>query len=300
MAGVFPLSFEVSSWLRVARIGLLPTALSNFMLGYWLARGSVSIDDLRLGFGLLVAALVYAAGMAMNDFADAARDQQLYPKRPIPSGALDRRAVGLAILLALGVSATISSGCLGPVPTVCFSGIVIFAAVYNFVAKEQLIFGPLTMGGVRLFLVLFGAATAGAFSADSAWAASIVGSYVTMLTYYSLEEERARPQILRLRSRLVVLVPVISLGILGFSRGWQFSALSGFILIATSLALAAAHLWRNPSRKLASKTTYRFLLNLFALDTALLLFYDLLLGALFASILGILAWTRPFRLLKAK
>ena len=71
-------------WLRLFRIGLLPTACSNILLGM-LLENSGTVDAVHIAGGIAIAALLYCFGMGLNDYCDRHRDRTLYPERPLPS-----------------------------------------------------------------------------------------------------------------------------------------------------------------------------------------------------------------------
>lgn len=94
--------------LLLTRAPLAATAAANGALGVLVAwpagrEGPPSLA-VALAFGLASACL-YAAGMALNDWFDLARDRELYPNRPLPSGRVQPRTGALigAGLLGTGV-----------------------------------------------------------------------------------------------------------------------------------------------------------------------------------------------------
>jgi hypothetical protein len=94
------------------------------------------------------AALVYGGGVVLNDAADADRDRALHPGRPIPSGAVKRRAALLfgGVLLAAGVGAAALAG---PAPLAAYAGVAALAAGYDFLLKRWGPAGVLAMGLCR-------------------------------------------------------------------------------------------------------------------------------------------------------
>ena len=98
--------------LDLARAGNFPSVASNVLAALVLARGGAWPAPAEAALALLAGWLAYAGGATLNDVADAAFDAQHRPGRPIPSGALSRRAaallggaelaLGLALLALLG------------------------------------------------------------------------------------------------------------------------------------------------------------------------------------------------------
>lgn len=90
-------------YVRLGRVSNLPTVVSNVIAGVVLGGASphpLVVFPLALG-----AALVYVAGMFLNDAFDRRVDARERPERPIPSGQIGSREVfGVgAGLLAAGV-----------------------------------------------------------------------------------------------------------------------------------------------------------------------------------------------------
>jgi 4-hydroxybenzoate polyprenyltransferase len=109
------------------------------------------------------ASLVYAGGAALNDAADAERDRALHPGRPVPSGAVGRRAAAAfgAALLAAGVGAAAFAGAasLG-----AYAGVAALAAAYDLLLKRWGPAGVLAMGLCRGGSVLAAALSSPAFA----------------------------------------------------------------------------------------------------------------------------------------
>ena len=93
----------VGSLLKLVRFPLILTAVADSATGAILVYQLNAISRARqpeeIGIGLAVvgswvvlawlagaSAFLYCAGMTLNDVADAGRDRELHPDRPIPSG----------------------------------------------------------------------------------------------------------------------------------------------------------------------------------------------------------------------
>ena len=103
-------------------------------------------------------ALIYWAGMALNDYADRELDAVERPERPIPSGAVSpREALGVAVALALlGVGVAALAG--GRRAVAAALPLVGTVWAYDLVLKPTR-FGPVMMATARGLDVLLGAAT---------------------------------------------------------------------------------------------------------------------------------------------
>jgi len=108
---------RIKHWLALLRISNLPTVWSNALagsvMGFWISaeaqhdvvmgQGAQQLGrSLAQGWPLLAGfSLIYVGGMAMNDAMDAPMDARARPERPIPAGAISRRAATTATVVLL-------------------------------------------------------------------------------------------------------------------------------------------------------------------------------------------------------
>jgi geranylgeranylglycerol-phosphate geranylgeranyltransferase len=117
-------------------------AAAGVWLGGYLSYGNH--DNIRLVLASFCAALVCAAGNALNDFLDMEVDRKNHPGRVLPSGVLPSYVAVLAfwILNGLGIILALFIG-------LAFAGIVVFAAlvlvIYNFRLKKTSLWGNLAV-----------------------------------------------------------------------------------------------------------------------------------------------------------
>lgn len=290
--------------MQFFRVRLLGTAVSNFLLGYCLARvdhGSGSF--LHLLPALTTVVLLYFFGMGLNDFRDRIRDQKLHPDRPLPSGRI-KPSSALAVLVvcalgALGLTTTRDPG-LG----LATLHVLAWILLYNLLTKDHKIYGPIAMGAVRFAVVLLGATAARDIELPTtvpesvAVAAILVGGYVGFLTFFSLAEETPKPELLARRHLWILewlFAGSIAVLILAAANSWTAG-------IRVALAWLPVFLWcamfaRRPIRERPPRpglTTLRLLLGLFLLDLAILLSYDLRWAALIPLGLWIVTWRPSF------
>ena len=143
-------------YLRLARVQNLPTAVADPAAGaLLLASREGFLDAGRLLALVGVSALLYSAGMVLNDVADVERDRALHPARPLVVGEapLARAAfLGAAMLfLALFLAMAVGFGAVF-VATL----IALFVVLYDFVLKRARLPGCLGMGVLRGLNVLLG------------------------------------------------------------------------------------------------------------------------------------------------
>lgn len=198
------------AYLRLLRISNVFTALADVTMGFLFAQAALK----PLGGYLSLAAasaLLYTAGMVLNDVWDVDQDRRERPERPIPSGAIplsQARRVGVGLLLSgvvFGWAAGFVAGAEvvmpwrgGVVATLLAALVVAYDA-----ALKRTIVGPLAMGGCRFLNVLLGmtcatTATADAlccgFSSAQLCAAGGVGVYIAGVTWFARREASESPR----------------------------------------------------------------------------------------------------------
>lgn len=191
-------------YLRLLRIANVFTALADVMMGYVLVQHQLA--PLPPLFGLLAAsALLYCAGMVLNDVFDVEVDRQERPERPLASGRISLRAariLGFTLLLA-GLAAGWTTAMAAQVP-VWRSGMLATLLAASILAYDGGMkatrLGPLTMGVCRFLNVLLGASSGpaaingGGFLGYPSYvlvAAAGVGVYVAGVTWFARREAEA-------------------------------------------------------------------------------------------------------------
>ncbi|HEV3270908.1 MAG TPA: UbiA family prenyltransferase [Candidatus Methylacidiphilales bacterium] len=179
--------------LVLGRVSNLPTVWSNLIVGWILADGP-RVDVVRragyngpndtiwpLLFVLIGGSFLYVGGMYLNDFCDAAFDARYCPARPIPSGKISRRLVGLLATLWF----TVGYRCFvpfGPV-TIGFALVLIAVIVLYDFHHKNVAWAPLVMSFCRCLLYLL------AFSSfrESDWFGNDYGDWLDdALNYLSI------------------------------------------------------------------------------------------------------------------
>ncbi|NQD41907.1 SCO3242 family prenyltransferase [Glutamicibacter halophytocola] len=134
----------------------------------------------------LASACLYAAGMALNDYADRDIDAVERPERPIPSG---RVAPGAALVTAAGLTAAgLGLSAFGGGRSAVALGLPLAASIwaYDLVAKRNPVTGALSMGLCRALDVLMGAGSDRVRTALPA--AAIMGGHTVAVTALSRGE----------------------------------------------------------------------------------------------------------------
>lgn len=174
------------AWLQLVRVPNLFTAAADVLAGYLFAGGErEGVNSLAL---LIFASVCfYAGGVTLNDVFDATRDALERPGRPIPSGAISRRAAGVfgAVLLAAGVGLCWFAGADALRIGAGLAGCIVF---YDIVLKRTPL-APGAMGMCRALNLWLGmSVVAGWASGAAAYAAGMMWLYVTSVTFFARRE----------------------------------------------------------------------------------------------------------------
>jgi len=225
----------IRDWLSLVRLPNLLTLPGDAALGYLIAERAVDGRlNILLGFDLakgrfetmsflwVAASLLclYVFGLVDNDLADAKLDAEERPERPIPSGAISRKAAGTAAaaLLTLGLAAAIPT----QKPTLhaaILLAVLIFA--YNHHTKHDRLLGPLNMALCRVLSLTLGLLAAGGKDLLRYEPAFLAAAAVWLLYFMSLtmaatnENKSGRAE----GRHTLLLVPFLWLSIAPFSTG---------------------------------------------------------------------------------
>ena len=187
-------------YLRLVRAPAVFSALGDPIAGLLL-----DDDDFSAGRASRLSAasaMLYLAGMALNDLADRDDDARDRPERPIPSGAVSPRAAALigGSLLLGGVLAARRGGARWTGPA-----LAAMIVAYDFQLKRSATLGPMAMGACRALSLLMGVeASRGVVTRRGTEGALLLGAYVAGLTLIARGETgAARTKELRAGAGLV-------------------------------------------------------------------------------------------------
>jgi 4-hydroxybenzoate polyprenyltransferase len=220
----------LQQWARLVRIPTVFTILADVSAAYFLtAAGHQPVG--RWLLVVLAGVCLYWAGMIFNDVFDIEQDRRERPGRPLPSGAISRRAASLAgggLMLGGIVLATLS----GWLPVAGYEGGWLPACVAVILAAAVLLYdgplkatpvAPVAMGGCRMLSFLLGASPVVAAAAgpelSGVWgqvfpthiwgAAAGMGVYVMGVTLFARQEANVSS-----RAPLVGGLIVMTLGLI--------------------------------------------------------------------------------------
>jgi 4-hydroxybenzoate polyprenyltransferase len=180
--------WNLRALLVLGRVSNLPTVCSNCLAAWVLGGGGRLLDFVLLNVG---AALLYLAGLYLNDAFDADFDRQRRPARPIPSGQVTHDLVWRLgwLWLSGGVGVFLLVGWESFVVAVVLAGLIV---LYNAVHKRTAL-SVLLMGSCRFLLYLLGAASARELSGLAIWSGLALGAYVVGLSYLARKESILGP-----------------------------------------------------------------------------------------------------------
>ncbi|MEX2172963.1 MAG: UbiA family prenyltransferase [Pirellulaceae bacterium] len=282
---------KLLAWLRLMRLPNVFTALADVTMGFLVARQSLE------PLGALVAlaassALLYTAGMVLNDVFDIDIDARERPHRPLPSGRIPlllARALGFA-MLALGVLFGWLSGLAfadaaaapwrsGVMATILASLVILYDA-----CLKRTPFGPVGMGACRSCNVLLGMSLAPADSFSPDWLlgyapaqwliAGGIGVYIAGVTWFARDEATSSrgAQLLGAMAVMTTGVALLALGV-SYLPALQLQPSTIWILFAllmlTVLRRAFAAV-TDPSPQRVQAAVKHSILSLIWLDAALI------------------------------
>lgn len=175
--------------LILGRVSNLPTVWSNCLASWIIGGGELQFKFLLACLG---ATSLYTGGMFLNDAIDSEFDRQHRRERPIPSGAIQARAVwiwGLSFLV-LGICILSSFGRSTAILALILAGtIVLYDAIH-----KAITFSPILMAACRFWLfVCVASATPNGVTGLTIWSALVLSSYIVGLSYIAREESLRGP-----------------------------------------------------------------------------------------------------------
>ncbi|MGC5615900.1 SCO3242 family prenyltransferase [Georgenia sp. Z1491] len=247
--------------LELVRAPAALTVVGDTLVGATAARGRVGGRAVPLA---LSSACIYAAGMALNDYADADLDAVERPERPIPSGRVPRET---ALVVGAGLTATgvgLAFGAGRPHGRVALA-LAASVWIYDLLAKSTPA-GPPVMAVCRGLDVLMGAAGPGWRRA--ALPAALMAAHTAAVTTVSMGEvhgtsRAAASAAVAVTTGTAALVPV------GARRGAAAGAVLGAATYAGAVLPPQVDAAREPTADHARTATRQGIRGMVPLQTAL-------------------------------
>lgn len=231
------------AWWQLLRAGNVFTAASNVIAGFVLAQATWQpLGPLLLLIG--ASALLYEAGMVLNDVFDAKLDARERPERPIPSGRIGSSTailVGWGILLTGLLAAGSASYLVGHYrPLLVATMLALCIIAYDGYFKSTPL-GPWVMGSCRLLNVMLGGSlVAESWTGLTIWYALAVGVYTVGLTYFARQENEAGWKLSNTLGTSFVVVATLCICL------WSGKLLGSYPFTLISFAVLNFFLWISP------------------------------------------------------
>jgi 4-hydroxybenzoate polyprenyltransferase len=281
----------ISAYLRLARLPNVFTSVADVLAGLALARGGrIQVSDVAL---LASSALLYPAGMVLNDFFDRHLDAVERPERPIPSGQVSARGAAIVgfSLLAGGVAMAAYAG-----RASLFTAVALAAAIvaYDAFTKATMV-GPVFMGLCRLLNVGLGLSVAATDGLRTLPAAALLlpiglGLFTCLLTLLA-RDEVSGGSLTRVRvvlGTMAALAIAYTVGLAaGSAAGFEPPALifSAYLLIRGAANFAPV--WRSPEAPIVGRSIGGGILLMPVIDAAAVAAAGHPLAAVFVFALGV-------------
>lgn len=202
----------LSDYLELVRLPNVLTAMADVAMGLLFVWTVQPLDYWVLGLLLSSSALLYAAGIVLNDVYDIEIDRLERPLRPLPSGRISlgtARHLGWQLLVAGVLPAWIVMFRLGTfypgLVAILLAGCIV---LYDARLKRTLL-GPVAMGACRMLNVLLGMSAAASAWGLSNWlVAGSIGLYVVGITWFARSEAGRSPRLQLLGGIVVMLCGV--------------------------------------------------------------------------------------------
>jgi hypothetical protein len=211
---------KLLAYVQLMRLPNVFTAVADVAMGYLFTHDPE--EGVRTLVGavplVLASALMYTAGMVLNDVFDVEVDRIERPERPLPSGRVPvRKARWLGFgLLACGAiaGASVSIWTHDARPAGVSLALAALIVLYDAVLKKTPL-GPLAMGGCRFLNVLLGmSAAAQPWLLVNYMVAGGIGLYIVGVTWFARNE--AEPRSRRVHLVLAMLVMFAGMALLAY------------------------------------------------------------------------------------
>jgi 4-hydroxybenzoate polyprenyltransferase len=222
------------AFCQLLRLPNVFTAMADPLAGWFAVGGGAPAWELPL---LVVAsACFYTSGLVFNDCFDYELDCVERPERPLPRGAVSRKAawtLGVALMvIGLGLA-----GLAGPVPF----GVGIFLGAmilfYNAWARHFAVLRGLVLGACRFANFLFGMRC---LPLRLTWMPAVIAVYTASITLLSMHEA-GNPALRRIIKRMLLGIIVVDAAIVLLSPfGDPVGALLVLSLLVPAVVLGRA------------------------------------------------------------
>jgi 4-hydroxybenzoate polyprenyltransferase len=267
-------------YLTLIRLPSIFTAPTNILAGYFAAIALPDANSVHLLFLMSSSAMLYMAGMVLNDYFDIPVDKKERPSRPLASGAIKKRNALIVALAALATANIILLAMVGLasfVISMALSGIIV---AYNFRLKRNTIAGSLSMGAARFLNVILGASPILGImllqndemklsdSLNVMIAAGSLFAYVIAIMTLSKREVMGGDKKDHLVAVFIVIAVIASVGVLGFVLQFQPTFIINLSLFAAVMIFTfTRYLAAGSSAELLQKAVRNMVVSIIILDS---------------------------------
>ena len=267
-------------YLTLIRLPSMFTAPTNILAGYFAAITPQDANSTHLLSLMISSALLYMAGMVLNDYFDIQVDKKERPSRPLASGAIKKRnalVVALAALATANIILLVMVNLASFVISIALSGIIV---AYNFRMKRNTIAGSLSMGTARFLNVILGASPILGIillqnsdemlsdSLDVIIAAASMFAYVIAIMTLSKREVIGGGRQDHLAAFFIVIAILASVGVLGFILQFQPTFMINLSLFAAVMIFTfRRYLAAESSAELLQKAVRNMVVSIIILDS---------------------------------
>ncbi|MBN2067772.1 MAG: UbiA family prenyltransferase [Candidatus Diapherotrites archaeon] len=154
---------QVKHFFSILRPFNCVMAAFGAFIGFSIASGQIQFNH-AIGVAMLVAFLVCAGGMVINDYFDRHVDKRLHPGKPIPSGAVPAKAA-LAYSIILFIAGNILALAFLPISSIAIAlAFTLLLVIYSAFLSRAKFLGNWVVAAGTAFTLVFGASIIGEYS----------------------------------------------------------------------------------------------------------------------------------------
>ncbi|MEM8947412.1 MAG: UbiA family prenyltransferase [Planctomycetota bacterium] len=260
-----------SDWWQLLRAGNVFTAVSNVLAGFLLVRGEWQ-PLLPLVMLAATSALLYLAGMVLNDVFDLEIDRVERPDRPLPAGRIPpiaaKRVGWLLLFGGLTLAGVVGSLVESWLP-LTMSGLLALAIVGYDALLKSTVAGPWTMALCRSLNVLLGASLV-EHSSDKSSAyvyAAAIGVYTLGLTLLARNEAgETTPRAIKKSANVIQIALIGFLAIAAFETLPAYGWIAGWLIVVFAARIAVFEAFLDPTPSSVQKAVSRLIMLFIPLD----------------------------------
>lgn len=273
---------KLRAFAELARVANVFTAISNVWMGLIIATGGLP-GWTAVGI-TATSALLYLAGMVLNDVFDHKQDAVERPERPLPSGRISlgaARNLGWGLLAAgvcAGWSTAVSTPSLYPG---ILATLLAFAIVLYNLTSDRLELRPILMAVCRTLNVALGMSVVPALIINGGYYGIVagVGLYIASITLFASKEEQTSSRTLLVYGTLGVVVglvviaftPWFAIGSPTSLRVQPFGWIALWIVVAGLILRRMVVAILQPTPKYVQRAVGHAILSLIVIDAAICL-----------------------------